>query len=92
MQNNIQIIVTGKVQGVFFRKFAHQKANELNIRGFVANQENGTVKIVAVGEQENLTALVEWCHTGSPGSVVNKVEVTNATTIANYKKFEISWF
>ncbi|MBC7384204.1 MAG: acylphosphatase [Bacteroidia bacterium] len=92
MQNNLQIIVSGKVQGVFFRKCTMQKANELNLKGFVANQKDGSVKIIACGEAENLDALILWCNTGSPGSLVEKVEVKKSDTGSNYKKFEISWF
>ncbi|MBK7888769.1 MAG: acylphosphatase [Bacteroidetes bacterium] len=50
----VRIIVTGKVQGVFFRQSALSKALDLKLRGFVMNQPDGSVLIEAIGEEENI--------------------------------------
>lgn len=75
MLKTISIIVTGKVQGVWYRKYTVEKALELGISGFVKNLPDDSVYILATGTDETLNALVQWCYTGSPKSRVVKVEV-----------------
>lgn len=72
---NIYIKVFGKVQGVFFRKYTQEKAVSLGLKGYVENRTDGSVFIHASGTQEALEALVDWCHSGSPSSRVDRVEV-----------------
>ena len=71
----VRISVTGKVQGVFYRKSAKDKAIELGIKGWVRNEDDGSVTIEATGEPAALAALAEWCHEGSPRAVVTNVQV-----------------
>ncbi len=91
MNKAIQIIVSGKVQGVFFRKHTCQKAKELGIKGFVANLKDGNVKIIAQGNDDKLTELVDWCRKGSPGAVVENVEVNEFGSHHHYSGFEIHY-
>lgn len=70
----ISIKVTGKVQGVWYRKYTVEKSVELGINGYVKNMPDKTVYILATGTQAQLNALVEWCYTGSPKSSVEQVE------------------
>lgn len=75
MLKTISIIVSGKVQSVWYRKYTAEKAMELGIRGFVKNLPDDSVFILATGTEGPLNALVQWCYTGSPKSKVEKVEV-----------------
>lgn len=75
MLKTISIIVSGKVQGVWYRKYTVDKATELGISGFVKNLPDDSVYILATGTDEQLNALVHWCYTGSPKSRVEHVEV-----------------
>lgn len=75
MLKTISIIVTGKVQGVWYRKYTVDKATELGISGFVKNLPDDSVYILATGTDEQLNALVQWCYTGSPKSRVEHVTV-----------------
>lgn len=72
----IQIIISGKVQGVFYRQSASHKARELGITGTVENLTNGTVKVIAVGSTQQLEAMVDWCKQGPLLAVISSVEVT----------------
>lgn len=83
---NIQII--GKVQGVYYRASAKQKADELGIKGFVRNQPNGSVYIEAEASPEVLEQFVQWCHQGSERAVVQQVETTSAP-LQNFVEFEV---
>ena len=70
------ITISGKVQGVFFRKYTVDEATKLGLKGFVNNRPNGDVYCEAEGEEAVLKQFVEWCHKGSPLSKVTMVEVT----------------
>lgn len=60
MQKAIKIVVTGNVQGVFFRASTQEMARKLGLSGWCMNLPNGDVQIHAEGEEENLKALPEW--------------------------------
>ena len=66
---HVNIKIYGKVQGVFFRDSSQRKAKELNLSGWVRNELDGTVQIVAEGEEKNLKELIEWCRAGTSTSV-----------------------
>lgn len=84
------IIITGKVQGVWFRKYTQEKAQQLNLYGFVMNKDDGSVYTEAVGTNEQLKNFVHWLETeGSPLSVVSNVKVTIANNVLAYTKFSI---
>lgn len=73
---SLQIICIGRVQGVFFRKYAEQEARRLGLSGWVRNQSDGSVEINASGESHQLQSLISWCKTGSPMSEVTEVKVS----------------
>jgi acylphosphatase len=75
MLKTVSIIVTGKVQGVFFRQSTREKAKELVITGEVKNLEDGNVHIIATGTENQLSAFIDWCKKGPPRAVVAGVEI-----------------
>ena len=90
MANQIhrEAVVHGKVQGVWYRASTQQKATELGLVGWVCNQPDGTVRLVAEGPEVAVQALLDWCHVGPPHAVVSKVEVS-AGEIAGFQTFEV---
>jgi len=74
VMNRAHIFVSGKVQGVFYRRYAQQEAVKLGLTGWVKNLRDGRVEIVADGTRNTLEELVTWCWTGSPRSSVKNVE------------------
>lgn len=72
----IQLLVSGKVQGVYFRASAREEAARLGLSGWVRNTEAGEVEAVATGTVEQLQAFVDWCHQGPPSARVLKVETS----------------
>ncbi len=88
MLKHLNIIVSGKVQGVYYRVYLQTKAQKLGLYGFVCNRPNGNVYIEAEGEDTLLKELVEWCRTGSPNAIVSKVEVFE-NEIRNFTDFII---
>lgn len=69
-------VVHGYVQGVSFRYYTQQTARGLGITGWVANRPDGTVKIVAEGDEASLQQLLTFLHKGSPAAQVQRVVET----------------
>jgi acylphosphatase len=69
-----RIAVTGRVQGVFYRKWAQSTARSLGLRGFVRNMRDGSVEAVLAGPAERLEAFAEACRAGPPEARVERVE------------------
>ena len=69
------VIVTGKVQGVFYRMNTEHKANELGLKGWVRNKPDGTVEAVFEGPEDKVEEMVEWCRKGPIGSKVEDVRI-----------------
>lgn len=82
------ILVSGKVQGVFFRASAKEVAEQLNIKGFAQNQPDGNVCIEAEGNEDTLKQFVDWCKTGPPRAQVTHMDIQEGA-VQNFERFEI---
>jgi acylphosphatase len=69
-------LVGGRVQGVFYRASAAQRARELGVAGHARNLADGRVEVLAHGKAEAVQAFIEWLWIGSSASQVTSVEVT----------------
>jgi len=67
--------VSGRVQGVYYRASARQKAIELGVSGYASNLEDGRVEVLAVGETSAVETLIEWLFVGPPAAKVTTVDV-----------------
>ena len=67
--------IHGRVQGVFFRNWTMDQALSLGVRGWVRNRLDGSVELVAYGEDEAVEALIAACRTGPPAAEVERIEV-----------------
>lgn len=70
-------VVTGRVQGVWFRDSCRREARARAVAGFVLNREDGSVEAVFEGAPAAVEALVAWCHSGPSGARVDQVVVTD---------------
>ncbi len=70
------VYVSGKVQGVYFRATTRDTAREHGVDGWVQNLRDGRVEAVFEGPEDDVEAMVEFCHEGSPAARVDDVEVT----------------
>lgn len=77
----LQVIISGKVQGVFFRTFTKKRASALGLRGWVRNTPDKKVEAVFEGRRDILQEMLEFCRRGPPGAKVERVEEiwSNAT-------------
>ena len=89
MPKHLNITVTGKVQGVFFRAFTKKEAERLQLNGFVYNESNGNVSIEVEGEEAVLHEFITWCKKGSPAAIVKEVKWKEGE-LKNFKDFQIT--
>ena len=88
MKKRVGLKIYGRVQGVFFRDSTRRKAKELNLTGWVENEPDGTVQIVAEGEEKDLKELIEWCRHGGPASP-NASQ--GGSEFARVDKMDVEW-
>ena len=75
----VRVIVSGRVQGVFFRANTVDMARGLGVNGWVRNCYDGTVEALFQGEEALVDKAVSWCHKGPPSSLVTDVKVYSET-------------
>jgi len=85
---HLNIKIYGFVQGVSFRYFVEQKANELGIKGFVRNEPDGTVYIEAESTEGALRKFVELCKKGPMFAKVEETEISEGNS-KSFASFEV---
>ena len=85
---HFKIIVSGNVQGVFYRASAKDKANELGVRGFVRNEPNGDVYLEVEAEEDILYKFIKWCNLGPTRAKVDRMEAIPGEVVG-FTSFEI---
>lgn len=83
------VIISGHVQGVFYRAHTRDFARKFRLRGWVKNRTDGRVEAVFEGDEEDVTSLIDWCKDGPPGASVSGVDVKWEEYKAEFKGFEI---
>lgn len=69
----LDAVVRGRVQGVGFRYFVMREARRLGLDGWISNEADGSVRVVADGPRESLEVLLEALREGPPASIVERV-------------------
>ena len=83
--------VSGKVQGVWFRKYALDSARDIGVVGMVKNLVDGTVLVNASGKDENLRDFKSLLENGSPNSRIDKIDYSWEDSSIEYSTFEIEY-
>ncbi len=87
---SLRAIVSGNVQGVFFRAFASRLARELGLKGFVRNLPRGdSVEVLAEGERKQLEELISHLRVGPPAARVTRVITSWSEYTGIYSEFSI---
>ena len=74
----VRLVIAGRVQGVGYRMWAERTAAQLGIRGWVRNRRDGSVELLATGDDEAIAALIEACRQGPRAAVVTDVTASDA--------------
>jgi len=85
------LVVSGRVQGVWFRGATQEEARGLGVVGWVRNRRDGTVEVEAEGERGAVEALVAWAGHGPPGARVTHVETRWIAALGTEMEFEVRY-
>lgn len=85
----LRMMVTGRVQGVFFRASALEQAQSLGVKGAVRNLPDGSVEIIARGDPGAVEALVRWAHRGPPDADVHSVHISEMEPDPSLVTFQV---
>ena len=72
--SRVRFLVTGRVQGVFFRASTRERARALGLTGHAINLDDGRVEVLACGNDEAIEVLRQWLHQGPPMAQVETVD------------------
>ena len=85
----VHLIISGRVQGVFYRYSTKQKAEQLGIKGWVRNLSNGNVEALLEGDEKNINEMISWCKKGPEHSDVTNIELISEKPINEFEDFKI---
>ncbi|KYK22878.1 acylphosphatase [Thermoplasmatales archaeon SG8-52-2] len=91
MISSVHVLISGRVQGVFFRANTKQQAEMLGLSGWVRNTKDGKVEAIFEGEEEGVDQIIKWCHKGPSLSKVEKVDVKKQVPTNEYDDFSIRY-
>jgi acylphosphatase len=86
-----RVLISGMVQGVWFRAYTRDAARNAGVTGWVRNLPDGRVEAVFQGTSEQVSQVIDWCRKGSPGSWVKDVEVHEESPGTEFSSFEIMY-
>jgi len=92
MKKAAKIIVKGTVQGVFYRQFIKEHADNLKLAGFVRNLEDGDVEIIAEGEADAIERLANFAKEGPQHSQIRNVDTEERKWSGEFDEFKILKF
>ena len=85
----VRVIVSGIVQGVFFRAATRRAAADLNLTGWVRNMDDGRVEAVLEGEDADVEKMIALCHKGPPSARVENVTTSEEHYTGGFSDFSI---
>ena len=86
-----RILISGRVQGVWFRVYTRKAADAIGVTGWVRNLPDRRVEALVEGEEEKVEAMINWCHQGSPSSRVDSVDVAKEDYTGEFDSFSITY-
>ena len=89
MTKQVLIKIYGQVQGIGFRYQAFIKARKLNIKGYAQNIDDGSLEILAQGEEDRLKEMIGWARVGPENAKVEKIVTAWEKADSKFNDFEI---
>ena len=84
------VLISGRVQGVFYRASAQQEAMRLGLAGEIRNLPDGRVEAVVEGPKERIEEFIEWCKRGPPAAEVEHVRVRWSAARGEFRTFMVT--
>ena len=91
MKSRVHVMISGRVQGVWFRASTRDKAEQLGITGWVKNTSDGRVEAVFEGDEKHVQGMIDWCHQGPPLAEVVDVAVKKQSSSNCFDQFFIKY-
>ena len=91
MQLRIHLQISGRVQGVCFRHYCRERAQQLGIKGLVRNKFDGSVEVIAEGEEKAVREFSAWCRHGPPAGKVRACEEKTEKPGGEFDSFAIGF-
>ncbi len=91
MTQSMKVLISGKVQGVFFRMETLKAAQKIGVTGYVRNRADRSVEAVFQGTPDQVAQMEKWCHTGAPASRVDRVVTEDMPSAPDFSAFEIRY-
>lgn len=91
IMRRVNIVVKGEVQGVSYRAYAKHEADKLGVCGWIANRRDGSVFVVAEGDDDMIARFVEWCSKGPPQAKIEFTDVVDEPFKGEFKGFDIRY-
>jgi len=88
-QQRVHLLVSGKVQGVFFRQALKVVAKKNNVLGWVRNLKDGRVEAILEGDNKFVSSVIEWTRIGPANSRVDDIEVSNEEFKNEFSTFDV---
>jgi acylphosphatase len=88
-QQRVRLLVSGNVQGVFFRQALKVIAKKNNISGWVRNLKDGRVEAVLEGDSKSTNSVIEWTRVGPANSRVDDIKVINEEFENEFLTFDV---
>jgi acylphosphatase len=87
----VHLLISGRVQGVYFRQSMVETAEKNNVLGWVQNLLDDRVEAILEGNDSNVDAVIEWSHFGPAGAVVDELKITEENYVGEFSEFEIHY-
>jgi acylphosphatase len=87
----VHLLISGRVQGVYFRQGMMETAEKNNVLGWVRNLSDNKVEAILEGNDSNVDAVIEWAHFGPAGAVVDELKISEENYIGKFREFEIRY-
>ena len=91
LMKQYEIRVTGRVQGVWFRKYTEERARMLGIKGWVKNTPDGNVQVMAQAEKTDMETFIDYLKVGPPMAHVDKIFSSEIHVLSDFNNFSIKY-
>jgi len=88
-KSRARAIISGRVQGVFYRLETKYAAERYGVFGWVKNRSDGTVEAVFEGDMENVNSILDWCRKGPPRANVKYIDVKREDYLGEFIDFQV---
>ena len=85
----VHVVISGLVQGVFFRHYTRKYAIQYNLTGWVKNRPDGNVEAIFEGDELNIGLMIDWCRGGPPHAHVSHIDISHEKPTNTFPDFRI---